>query len=171
MANLDRLPSLSNHPTSVLRAAVVERRPLPIPPRKKTSERSTNELIKVITHKCEDSILRRVECAMAVRELWERVDAGKMGLGVKWYSWARDNINLGKTQLKGHMRVARSPNPRAEAERLWDLRVARAQRLEERFINETGVEKSTRENLKRFAKYGPIEKVMRIYEIRCQMYR
>lgn len=153
-----------------LAAAVVKRRAVRKSRIELQHDLSTDELIGLFKKKSEDSIERRLECAFIVRKLWERVKAGEMGPVVIWYSWARKNIGLGKTQLKGHMRVAFADKPRAEAERQFALGVARAEKLAARFSNETSLEKSARDGLKRFAKYGPIEKVMRIYEIRCKMY-
>jgi hypothetical protein len=131
---------------------------------------SSDELISLLKKKTEDSIEWRLECALVIRELRRRVKAGEMGPDVNWYVWARKNIELGKTQLKGHLRVANAANPREEAERLFALGLARVEKLEARFAHEIDIQKSARIDLQRFAKYGPIEKVMHINEIRCKMY-
>jgi hypothetical protein len=170
MARPDHHSNPPDRFSPVLAAAVLKRRSVPQAHIELQGNLSTSELITLLKKKSEDSIERRLECAFIVRKLWDRVNGGEMGSGVNWYAWARKHIKLGKTQLKGHMRVANADNPREEAERQFALGWARTEKLAARFAHETDIEKSARINLQRFAKYDPIEKVMRIYEIRCKMY-
>ncbi len=120
-------------------------------------------LVKNIEARANKSVDHIIAAAMLVQELRRRVEAGEAG-DVKWYAWARQNINLGLSRLRELQRIAEAEDPKKELRRLRDLGLERAQKFRAKEILQCDLE-SERTAVIQWAREAHIDDVRRIHRV------
>lgn len=112
-----------------------------------------------------------IEAALLLRDLRRRIEAGEAG-DVKWYAWARENIQLGQTRVRELQRIAEAEDPQAEIESLRrrirervERHRAAAERRRVEAVKEVDADlEDERARLIAWAREAPLEDVRRILE-------
>ena len=120
-------------------------------------------LVKNIEARANKSVDHIITAAMLVRELRRRVEAGEVG-DVKWYAWARQNINLGLSRLCELQSIAKAKDPRKELRRLRDLALKRTQKFRAKEIQQCDSEPE-RAAVIQWAREAHIDDVRRIHRV------
>lgn len=105
-----------------------------------------------------------IAAAILVAEARRRVEAGEAG-NIKWYTWARKNIDLSPSRLYELQCIAEADDPRKELERIRKLTRERVKEHRERKAAEKRALEEERQELIAWAKKEPIEKVRRILRL------
>ncbi len=102
-----------------------------------------------------------IEAANLVAEARRRVKAGEAG-NIKWYTWARENIDLSYSRLYELQCIAEADDPRKELERIRKLTRERVKEHRERKAAEKRALEEERQDLIAWAKKAPIAEVRRV---------
>lgn len=113
------------------------------------------ELIRDIESRAEKSDEHVIAAALSMRALRLRIEAGEVGVDVKWPEWAPKNIRLKRSRLFVLDAVGRAVNPHVELARQRELERERSRKKRSR---ERALEPDRKE-LIAWAKSAPIEEV------------
>lgn len=102
-------------------------------------QKSIEELAREIELRSDFGDAKLIETAMLVKQLKTRIEAGEVGLGIRWLVWAKDRFKRRKSQLYKLITVANASDPR---QALSDFRVRENLRQKKRrmALSENGTE-------------------------------